>query len=94
MVFENSLPASADEITAMSHQQIQSMIRDPKLNAIQRALIKKIRRRGNKIFIFLNYFFLGRNKVAARKCRERRIQPSSDNKEKIYNDCHFEVTFL
>lgn len=56
---EHSLPASAEEFAAMSHMEIQRYMRDPKLTTLQKSLIKKIRRRG-------------RNKIAARKCRNRR----------------------
>lgn len=57
MALENQLPATAEEITAMSHQQIQAMIRDPRLNGVQRSLIKKIRRRGIKnLIIFMELF--------------------------------------
>jgi hypothetical protein len=61
---DHNLPCSAEEFAAMSHMQIQGYLRDAKLTPLQKSLIKKIRRRG-------------RNKVAARKCRERRTYPGS-----------------
>jgi nuclear factor erythroid 2-related factor 2 len=44
---DNNLPASAEEFAAMSHMEIQKFMRDPKLSALQKSLIKKIRRRGD-----------------------------------------------
>jgi len=64
LALDHGLPASAEEFAAMSHMEIQAYMRDPKLTTLQKTLIKKIRRRG-------------RNKVAARKCRERRTYPNS-----------------
>ena len=46
LVSENRLPATAEQITTMTHQELQKLMRDPKLTAAQKALIKKIRRRG------------------------------------------------
>lgn len=46
LVSENGLPATADQITSMTHQELQKLMRDPKLTATQKTLIKKIRRRG------------------------------------------------
>ncbi|CAD5226260.1 unnamed protein product [Bursaphelenchus xylophilus] len=81
LAMENALPASAEEFAAMTHMEIQRFMRDPSLTPQQKALIKKIRRRG-------------RNKVAARKCRERRtadgpmeneVQPSTSSNS-LLND--------
>lgn len=47
---EHDLPASAEEFAAMSHMEIQSYMRDPKLTHQQKSLIKKIRRRGSAVF--------------------------------------------
>lgn len=86
LALENSLPASAEDLAAMTHQEIQRLMRDPKLSSAQKALIKKIRRRGNScafsisscpLAINTNGLTLGRNKVAARKCRERRVNDRS-----------------
>ncbi|KAE9553770.1 hypothetical protein FO519_002991 [Halicephalobus sp. NKZ332] len=60
LVRKYSLPASAEELAGMSHKALQRLLKDPTLSEAQRSLIKKIRRRG-------------RNKEAARKCRERRV---------------------
>uniref|UniRef100_A0A915CRF1 BZIP domain-containing protein n=1 Tax=Ditylenchus dipsaci TaxID=166011 RepID=A0A915CRF1_9BILA len=76
LVNDNGLPATADQITMMTHQEIQKMMRDPKLSAAQKALIKKIRRRG-------------RNKVAARKCRERRVPTAADGSV-AYNNTFYD----
>ncbi|CAD5219522.1 unnamed protein product [Bursaphelenchus okinawaensis] len=65
LAMENGLPASAEEFAGMTHMEIQRFMRDPNLTVQQKALIKKIRRRG-------------RNKVAARKCRERRTGEGAD----------------
>lgn len=56
---ENNLPVTAARITEMSLAELQKITKDPKLTDEQRALIRKIRRRG-------------KNKVAARTCRRRR----------------------
>jgi hypothetical protein len=69
-----NLPASAEEFAGMSHMEIQRYMRDPKLTTLQKSLIKKIRRRG-------------RNKVAARKCRERRTY----NPDSVYGDSDYFV---
>lgn len=55
----NHLPLSAKEIAEMSLADLQKMLKSEKLTDTQKALIKKIRRRG-------------KNKVAARTCRQRR----------------------
>lgn len=60
LVRKYNLPASAEELADMSHKALQRLLKDPALTEAQRSLIKKIRRRG-------------RNKEAARKCRERRV---------------------
>jgi hypothetical protein len=64
LVKKHALPATAEELAAMSHKALQTLLKDPSLTEVQKSLIKRIRRRG-------------RNKEAARKCRERRIFPSS-----------------
>uniref|UniRef100_A0A914DRW5 BZIP domain-containing protein n=1 Tax=Acrobeloides nanus TaxID=290746 RepID=A0A914DRW5_9BILA len=56
---------SAEDFATMSHQQIQQLMREPNLTAAQKHVIKKVRRRG-------------RNKVAARKCRQRRVVGETD----------------
>ncbi|CAJ0959271.1 unnamed protein product, partial [Mesorhabditis belari] len=53
------LPASAALISDMSLPELQKMLRSEDLSEDQKALIRKIRRRG-------------KNKVAARTCRQRR----------------------
>jgi hypothetical protein len=63
LVKKHELPATAEELAAMSHKALQNLLKDPQLTDTQKSLIKRIRRRG-------------RNKEAARKCRERRILPS------------------
>uniref|UniRef100_A0A7E4W8S3 BZIP domain-containing protein n=1 Tax=Panagrellus redivivus TaxID=6233 RepID=A0A7E4W8S3_PANRE len=60
LVKKYNIPATAEELANMSHKALQTLFKDPTLTDIQRAMIKKIRRRG-------------RNKEAARKCRERRL---------------------
>ncbi|KAI6187129.1 BZIP domain-containing protein [Aphelenchoides besseyi] len=60
---DHQLPATAEEFAAMSHMDIQAFMRDPTLTQAQKTLIKKIRRR--------------RNKLAARKCRERRFNDAT-----------------
>ncbi|KAH7731055.1 Protein SKN-1 c [Aphelenchoides avenae] len=82
---ENALPASAEELAAMTHQEIQRLLRDPKLTNAQKALVKKIRRRG-------------RNKVAARKCRERRVNDrhapiARSVQSPYYDDDYYEEKF-
>ena len=72
LVRKYNLPASAEELAAMSHKALQRLLKDPTLSEPQRSLIKKIRRRG-------------RNKEAARKCRERRVtKPESPQRFVIY----------
>jgi hypothetical protein len=63
LVKKHELPATAEELAAMSHKALQALLKDPSLTEVQKSLIKRIRRRG-------------RNKEAARKCRERRIFPA------------------
>ncbi|KAH7710119.1 SKN-1 protein [Aphelenchoides avenae] len=59
---EHALPVSAEKLAAMTYQEVQRLLIDhPKLIDAQKVLIRKIRRRG-------------RNKLAARKSRERRVQ--------------------
>ncbi|KAI6175879.1 BZIP domain-containing protein [Aphelenchoides bicaudatus] len=65
LAMDHNLPASAEEFASMTHIEIQKYMRDPKLSALQKSLIKKIRRRG-------------RNKIAARKCRGRRENRPQD----------------
>ena len=64
LVKKHDLPATAEELAAMSHKALQILLKDPQLTETQKSLIKRIRRRG-------------RNKEAARKCRERRIVPTA-----------------
>jgi len=72
LVKKYNLPASAEELAAMSHKALQRLLKDPTLTDSQRSLIKKIRRRG-------------RNKEAARKCRERRVtKPDSPQRFVVY----------
>uniref|UniRef100_A0A914YYM4 BZIP domain-containing protein n=1 Tax=Panagrolaimus superbus TaxID=310955 RepID=A0A914YYM4_9BILA len=66
LVKKHELPATAEELAAMSHKALQNLLKDPSLSDTQKSLIKRIRRRG-------------RNKEAARKCRERRIMPSTSS---------------
>uniref|UniRef100_A0A914X8H1 BZIP domain-containing protein n=2 Tax=Plectus sambesii TaxID=2011161 RepID=A0A914X8H1_9BILA len=54
-----NLPVTAADIAAMTLTEFQRLLRSDELNDAQRALIRKIRRRG-------------KNKVAARTCRQRR----------------------
>lgn len=77
LAMENGLPASAEEFAAMTHMEIQRFMRDPSLSSAQKALIKKIRRRGECTSPppTAPPPLAGRNKVAARKCRERRVVP-------------------
>nr|CAD2202737.1 unnamed protein product [Meloidogyne enterolobii] len=61
LVNQYDLPYSAEHLTAMSYRDYSSLMQDVRLTSQQKALIKKIRRRG-------------RNKLAARKCRDRRLK--------------------
>uniref|UniRef100_A0AC34F7I4 BZIP domain-containing protein n=1 Tax=Panagrolaimus sp. ES5 TaxID=591445 RepID=A0AC34F7I4_9BILA len=70
LVKKHELPANAEELAAMSHKALQNLLKDPHLSDTQKSLIKRIRRRG-------------RNKEAARKCRERRIMPSEGTSSPI-----------
>lgn len=56
---EHSLPVTAHQISEMSLSELQNVLKDESLSEYQRQLIRKIRRRG-------------KNKVAARTCRQRR----------------------
>lgn len=66
---------TAEDFATMSHQQIQQLLRDQSLTAAQKQIIKKVRRRGKieKFETKIIQKFSGRNKVAARKCRQRRV---------------------
>ncbi|CDK13323.1 BZIP domain-containing protein [Caenorhabditis elegans] len=56
---DNELPVSAFQISEMSLSELQQVLKNESLSEYQRQLIRKIRRRG-------------KNKVAARTCRQRR----------------------
>ncbi|CUR30055.1 BZIP domain-containing protein [Caenorhabditis elegans] len=56
---DNGLPVSAFQISEMSLSEVKQVLKDESLNEYQIQLIRKIRRRG-------------KNKAAARTCRERR----------------------
>lgn len=56
---EHSLPVTAHQISEMSLSELQHVLKTEGLSEYQRQLIRKIRRRG-------------KNKVAARTCRQRR----------------------
>lgn len=58
LAWEHSLPATAEEITRMSHAAIQQLMREVSLSSAQKQLIKKIRRRGLKFFFIKLYLFL------------------------------------
>ncbi|KAL3094726.1 hypothetical protein niasHS_006021 [Heterodera schachtii] len=62
---EHELPYSAEWLTAMPYSVYSELMNDFRLSAQQKALIKKIRRRG-------------RNKLAAQKCRERRVNQKQE----------------
>uniref|UniRef100_A0A914GSV9 BZIP domain-containing protein n=1 Tax=Globodera rostochiensis TaxID=31243 RepID=A0A914GSV9_GLORO len=69
LVNEHGLPYTAELLTAMPYTAYSELMNDFRLSAQQKAMIKKIRRRG-------------RNKLAAQKCRERRLhQPHGDWEE-------------
>ncbi|KAI3416365.1 Nuclear factor (Erythroid-derived 2)-like 2 [Globodera pallida] len=69
LVNEHGLPYTAELLTAMPYTAYSELMNDFRLSAPQKAMIKKIRRRG-------------RNKLAAQKCRERRLhQPHGDWEE-------------
>ncbi|CAI4228410.1 unnamed protein product [Auanema sp. JU1783] len=59
LAHSNKLPVSAREIAEMALSDLQKVLKNDRLSDQQRALIRKIRRRG-------------KNKVAARQCRLRR----------------------
>jgi hypothetical protein len=59
LAHSHRLPVSAATIAAMTLTEFQRLLRTEHLNNAQRALIRKIRRRG-------------KNKLAARTCRQRR----------------------
>ncbi|CAD6194662.1 unnamed protein product [Caenorhabditis auriculariae] len=56
---DNKLPLSAKQIAEMNLSELQKVLKNDRLTEYQRQLIRKIRRRG-------------KNKVAARTCRQRR----------------------
>ncbi|CAL2039924.1 unnamed protein product [Caenorhabditis brenneri] len=68
---ENSLPVSAHQISEMSLSELQQVLKNDELSEYQRQLIRKIRRRG-------------KNKVAARTCRQRR----TDRHDKVMSLYH------
>uniref|UniRef100_A0A8R1IC26 BZIP domain-containing protein n=1 Tax=Caenorhabditis japonica TaxID=281687 RepID=A0A8R1IC26_CAEJA len=65
---ENSLPVSALQISEMTLSDLQQVLKNESLSDYQRQLIRKIRRRG-------------KNKVAARTCRQRR----TDRHDKVFS---------
>uniref|UniRef100_A0AC34RIR1 BZIP domain-containing protein n=2 Tax=Panagrolaimus sp. JU765 TaxID=591449 RepID=A0AC34RIR1_9BILA len=89
LVKKYNLPATAEELAGMSHKALQRLLKDPTLNESQKSLIKKIRRRG-------------RNKEAARKCRERRVTTTPDSSSRfvcyscqmLLASCAFNYLFL
>lgn len=68
---EHDLPVSAHQISEMSLSELQQVLKNDELSEYQRQLIRKIRRRG-------------KNKVAARTCRQRR----TDRHDKVMNLYH------
>lgn len=71
LAHENSLPVSAHQISEMSLSELQQVLKNDELSEYQRQLIRKIRRRG-------------KNKVAARTCRQRR----TDRHDKVMSLYH------
>uniref|UniRef100_A0A1I7T5A1 BZIP domain-containing protein n=1 Tax=Caenorhabditis tropicalis TaxID=1561998 RepID=A0A1I7T5A1_9PELO len=65
---DHGLPVSASQISEMSLSELQQVLKNDGLSEYQRQLIRKIRRRG-------------KNKVAARTCRQRR----TDRHDKVMN---------
>ncbi|EFP07260.1 CRE-SKN-1 protein [Caenorhabditis remanei] len=69
---ENALPVTAHQISEMSLSELQQVLKQDDLSEYQRQLIRKIRRRG-------------KNKVAARTCRQRR----TDRHDKVSSMTHY-----
>uniref|UniRef100_A0AC34GF44 Basic leucine zipper domain-containing protein n=1 Tax=Panagrolaimus sp. ES5 TaxID=591445 RepID=A0AC34GF44_9BILA len=62
LVKKHEIPATTEKIVPMSHRDLRNFLKAHELSDTQKNLIKRIRRRG-------------RNKEAARKCRELRKVP-------------------
>lgn len=68
---EHSLPVTAHQISEMSLSELQQVLKSESLSEYQRQLIRKIRRRG-------------KNKVAARTCRQRRTDRHDSRVMNLY----------
>ncbi|PAV72584.1 hypothetical protein WR25_09983 [Diploscapter pachys] len=64
---EHNLPVTAEQIASMSLAELQKVLKNEGLSEAQKTLVRKIRRRG-------------KNKVAARTCRQRRGDRTEEKK--------------